>query len=213
MINNKINNKNNKTNKNRNLSNSSNNNIINTNNKNNTNTNKNKDNEIIKCRYCGSTYCVKHGKTSTNKERYLCKSCNKNFSLNDNRIKHPIKHILLALILLNKNISKRNIQKTLQEVFKIKLSYSVLDRWFKTFEYLLDNNKDKERDKDKNKEDKKLNNNNNKNNTNKNIPKKIDILEMDELWSYYYDLKKNEEKESKYGLLLTETEIKLLHLK
>ena len=122
---------------------------------------------------------------------------NRNFSLNDNRIKHPIKHILLALILLNKNISKRNIQKTLQEVFKIKLSYSVLDRWFKTFEYLLDNNKDKDK--------------------NKNIQKKIDILEMDELYSYYCDIrkerKKNEEKESKYGLLLTETEIKLLHIK
>ena len=120
---------------------------------------------------------------------------NRNFSLNDNRIKH----ILLALILLNKNISKRNIQKTLQKVFKIKLSYSVLDRWFKTFEYLLDNNKDKDKDK------------------NKNIQKKIDILEMDETYSYYCDIrkerKKNEEKESKYGLLLTETEIKLLHIK
>ena len=158
--------------------------------------NKNKYNKIIKCRYCGSVYCIKHGKTSTNKERYLCKNCNRNFSLNDNRIKQPIKHILLlALILLTKNISKRNIQKTLQEVFKIKLSYSVLDRWFKTFEYLLDNNKDK----DKNNNIKK---------------KKIDILEMDELYSYYCDIrkerKKNEEKESKYGLLLTETEIKLL---
>ena len=127
---------------------------------------------------------------------------NRNFSLNDNRIKHPIKHILLALILLNKNISKRNIQKTLQEVFKIKLSYSVLDRWFKTFEYLLDNNKDKDKDKNKNNNIKK---------------KKIDILEMDELYSYYYDIrkerKKNKDTESKYGLLLTETEIKLLHIK
>ena len=161
--------------------------------------NKNEYNKIIKCRYCGSVYCIKHGKTSTNKERYLCKNCNRNFSLNDNRIKHPIKHILLALILLNKNISKRNIQKTLQEVFKIKLSYSVLDRWFKTFEYLLDNNKDKDKDK------------------NKNIQKKIDILEMDETYSYYCDIrkerKKNKDTESKYGLLLTETEIKLLHIK
>lgn len=37
--------------------------------------NKNKYNKIIKCRYCGSVYCIKHGKTSTNKERYLCKNC------------------------------------------------------------------------------------------------------------------------------------------
>ena len=37
--------------------------------------NKNKYNKIIKCRYCDSVYCIKHGKTSTNKERYLCKNC------------------------------------------------------------------------------------------------------------------------------------------
>ena len=104
--------------------------------------NKNK-NTTIKCRYCGSTNCVKHGKTSTKKDRYLCKNCNRNFSLNDNRVKHPMERILLAITLLNKNISKRSIQKTLQEIYKIKLSFSVLDRWFKTFGYLLDVNKDK----------------------------------------------------------------------
>ena len=188
-------NKSNKINKNKNSINNKNinTNTTNINNVNNKDKQNNNNNDKIKCRYCGSVYCVKHGKTSTNKNRYLCKNCNKNFSLSDNRIKHPIKHILLALILLNKNISKRNIQKTLQELFKIKLSYSVLDRWFKTFEYLLNNNKEKDKDK--------------------NISKKIDILEMDELWSYYYDIKKKEEKESKYGLLLIGEEIKLLHLK
>ena len=87
--------------------------------------NKNKYNKIIKCRYCGSVYCIKHGKTSTNKERYLCKNCNRNFSLNDNRIKHPIKHILLlALILLTKNISKRNIQRHYRKY--LKLNYHIL---------------------------------------------------------------------------------------
>ena len=62
------------------------------------------NNNKIKCRYCGSIYCVKYGKKSINKERYSYKNCSKNFSLNDNRIKHPIKHILLALILLNYHI-------------------------------------------------------------------------------------------------------------
>ena len=148
--------------------------------------------EIVRCRYCSSISCIKHGKTSTNKNRYLYKNCNRNFSLNDNRIKHPIEHIFLALlILLNKNISKRNIQKTLEELFKIKLSYSVLDRWFKTFEYLLDNNKYKDvdvdidknninkninnRERDNRDKDKYKDNNNNNNNNITKEKKKIDI--------------------------------------
>ena len=109
--------------------------------------NKNKQQSTIKCRFCGSNNCVKHGKTINNKERYYCKDCNKNFSLTDDRIKHPIEHILLALILVNKNISKRNIQKTLEEFFNIKLSFNVLDKWFKRFGYLIDNNKLKEKSK------------------------------------------------------------------
>jgi hypothetical protein len=43
----------------------------------------------------------------------------------------------------------------------------------------------------------------------------IEVLELDELYSKYYDIKKkkNEQKGSKYGLLLTESEVKLLHIK
>ena len=48
---------------------------------------------------------------------------------------------------------------------------------------------------------------------NRNKPKTIEVLELDELYTYFYDLKKNKEKMSKYGLLLTETEIKLFHIK
>ena len=36
---------------------------------------------------------------------------------------------------------------------------------------------------------------------------------MDELYSYYYDLKRKEKKELEYGLLLIGEEIKLLHMK
>ena len=70
--------------------------------------------------------------------------------------------------------------------------------------------------KNNNKVDNKETNNNTieKNKPPKPKPKTIDILELDELYSYCYDLKKNEKKrESKYGLLLIGTEIKLLHLK
>ena len=60
---------------------------------------------------------------------------------------------------------------------------------------------------------KKENNKRKKNEIKNNIKNKIDILEMDELYSYYYDLKKKEKKELKYGLLLIGEEIKLLHMK
>jgi hypothetical protein len=42
-------------------------------------------------------------------------------------------------------------------------------------------------------------------------PRTINILELDELYSYFYDIKKK--NMSKYGLLLIGIEIKLLHLK
>ena len=38
------------------------------------------NNNKIKCRYCGSIYCVKYGKKSINKERY---SYNNHFFSND----------------------------------------------------------------------------------------------------------------------------------
>ena len=61
-------------------------------------------------------------------------------------------------------------------------------------------NKESEKNKD-----------NNGNNGNK--PKTIEILELDELYTYFYDIKKNKERISKYGLLLIDNKIKLLHIK
>ncbi|MDR2760863.1 MAG: hypothetical protein LBB09_03390 [Rickettsiales bacterium] len=43
-------------------------------------------------------------------------------------------------------------------------------------------------------------------------PRTINMLELDELYSYFYDLKKNEKNILRYGLLLIGTEVKLLHL-
>ena len=54
--------------------------------------------------------------------------------------------------------------------------------------------------------------NKNNNNKNNNKPKTIEVLELDELYTYFYDLKKNKEKNVKYGLLLIGTKVKLLHL-
>ena len=41
----------------------------------------------------------------------------------------------------------------------------------------------------------------------------IEVLKIDELYSYLYDLKKNKKFILKYGLLLIEEKIKLLRLK
>ena len=43
-------------------------------------------------------------------------------------------------------------------------------------------------------------------------PETIEILEIDELYSYLYDFKKNKRFMSKYGLLWIEEKIKLLRL-
>jgi transposase-like protein len=105
----------------------------------NTNTNNNTNNaNAIKCRFCGSNHWVKHSKTYNNKDRYLCKECFKNFSLNDKRVKHNLRHIELALLLYSHNSSLRSIQSVLELFFNIKLSFNVLDRWIKNLSNRLE---------------------------------------------------------------------------
>lgn len=176
------------------------------------------NNTIIVCKYCGNKHnIIKKGiKGKYNKQIYYCKNCKKYFSIGkDNRIKRDEKLKELALLLYSHNSSLRSIQNIIEKLYDTKISFCVICNWIKTMTKLLkidiDNRNKEELNKDK--EDKKLNNNNKEKDKDKNISKKIDILEMDELWSYYYDIKKNEEKELKYGLLLIGEEIKLLHLK
>jgi transposase-like protein len=158
---------------------------------------------IIKCRYCGCTECVKHGKMN-NKTRYLCKNCGRNFTLNDGRIKHDVKEIELALLLYNNNVSLRGIQNILSMYFTKKIPFSVIKKWINNIAGRLDYyriNIEKNENK-KEKEKKPITQER----------QRIDILEMDELWSYYLEGKDRLKKNSKYGLLLIGTEIKLLHL-
>ena len=185
----------------------------------------NNNNSIIVCKYCENKHnIIKKGtKGKYNKQIYYCKNCKKYFSIGkDNRIKRDEKLKELALLLYSHNSSLRSIQNIIEKLYDTKISFCVICNWIKTMTKLLkidiDNRNKEELNKDKeDKENKELNkykkDNNNITNNIKVKRKTIEVLEMDELWSYYYDLKKNEEKESKYGLLLTETEIKLLHLK
>ena len=151
-------------------------------------------NIVVKCKYCNKDFnIIKKGIIKkSNKKVYYCKNCKKYFSIGkDNRIKRDNKERELALLLYIHNSSLRSIQNIIEKFYNTKISFRLIEKWIKSFKRML--NIDVGNRKDKN--------------------KKIDILEMDELWSYYYDLKKKEEKESKYGLLLIGEEIKLLHLK
>ena len=153
----------------------------------------NNDNITIYCKYCNSDHVIKKGVGYKNKQMYYCKECKEYFRIGDNRIKRDPKQKELALLLYSHNMSKRSIQSTINKYFNTNISFNVVDNWIKTSSKLL--NYDINLIEQKNKEK----------------PKSIEVLEMDELYSKYYDLKKNEEL--KYGLLLTETGIKLLHLK
>jgi transposase-like protein len=144
------------------------------------------------CKYCGSESTKCNG-IKYNKQRYLCKNCNKSFSNSDNRIKRDDKERELCLLLYTHNMSMRSIQSTIEKYFNTKVHFRSIETWIKSFVNMLrlDVNKNKNKEK----------------------PQTIEILEMDELYSKYYDSKKNKQSESRYGLLLIDNEIKLLHLK
>ena len=99
----------------------------------------------------------------------------------------------MALLLYSHNTSIRSIQSVLNKYFDTNIAYNVIDNWIKTSYNLL--NYDIKRSDKKEK------------------PRTIEIIELDELYTYFYDLKKKKEKMSKYGLLLIDNEIKLFHIK
>lgn len=154
----------------------------------------------MKCPYCGSIHVNKNGR-KYNKQRYICRDCKKTISEgSDDRIKRDIKQRELCLLLYTHNMSMRSIQSTINKFYNTNIAIRLIEKWIKSFVKLL-----------------KMDIDNNNNNTNIKIkedkPKKIEILEMDELYSKYYDSKKNEQKELKYGLLLIDNQIKLLVLR
>lgn len=172
----------------------------------------------MKCPYCNSSHINKNG-IKYNKQRYICRNCNKTISEGtDNRIKRDIKQRELCLLLYSHNMSMRSIQSTINKFYNTNIAIRLIEKWIKSFKKLLEldiNNKKEEIKETKEtekteriKETKEI-----EETERKDRPKTIEVLEMDELYSKYYDYKKNEQKELKYGLLLIENEIKLLHLR
>ena len=148
--------------------------------KSNNNDNNTKCNNI-KCKYCNSNKINKCGKQN-NKQRYLCRDCRRTFIIEpDTRYKYDKYNLelrKLAITMYMNNVGIRSIERIL------KVSNVLILNWIKNIGKNIErinNNNDIEKKKNK---------------------KNINILEMDELYSY---VKKNEIK-LKYGLLLIETE-------
>ena len=157
----------------------------------------NKINNNLKCKYCGSSYdnllrygyyCINNN--SDNKEiikiqKYKCKCCNKVFSDKEDKRykldKYDINKRKMVITMYINNVGIRSIERILN------VSNVLILNWIKNIgkniENIINYNKELYKRKD-NKKD------------------KINILEMDELYSY---VKKNKTK-LKYGLLLLEKE-------
>jgi hypothetical protein len=88
-------------------------------------------------------------------------------------------------------MSLRSIQSTIERFYTTKISFHLIQRWIKASQKLLSIDVE-EVEKPK--------------------PTTIKVLELDELHSYFTNLKKNEKNQLKYGLLLIGTDIKLLRV-
>ena len=166
-------------------------------------------NTIILCKFCNSDKVVKDGKMNKN-QRFKCKSCLRNFINQDKRKLYFEKERYLAFILRTEGNGFRAIARVLSEIYNKKIYYQTVQKWIKN-KYLEEKIKDSRQAKN-------LQN--------------IQVLEMDELYTF---VKKNPKKSlsllkkcpmearknttnttdhiCEYGLLLTATETKLLHLK
>jgi transposase-like protein len=121
-----------------------------------------------KCKYCGYKHCIKMGFTINNKgnkQRYQCKKCKKKFVLRDNRYnlkKYPLK--------LREQVIKAYLSKTsirgIEYTFNI--HNSLISKWIKSCGKKVKELQDKIKKSDN--------------------PKIIDVLEVDELFTY---IKKN----------------------
>jgi transposase-like protein len=140
----------------------------------------------MNCKFCQSKNLIKKGFTKLNKRVFLCKDCKKyQISGQDNRKKYDEKIIQTAFILFSEGNNYRRIARILSKIFNKKISYQLIIHWI-------------QKEVDKMPE-----------NISKNaISSDIEIVEMDELWSFF----KKKVVTSEYGLLLTETATVCLHL-
>ena len=131
------------------------------------------------CKFCGSGSVVKSGKVR-GQQRYRCNNCGKNQISRDARVKYSNKIRQMAIAMYLNNVGIRAIGRVL------KISFQLVHSWIKKAGSMVENEIER-------------------------MPresKEIEVLEMDELYTYIQ--KKSGKYE--YGLLLIGTEMKLLRI-
>jgi transposase-like protein len=132
------------------------------------------------CKSCGSAKLVKNGKNKLGSQRYKCKECGGSFIEGDGRLKYGLAKRLKVINMYLEGVGIRSIER-LEGVSNPLIIY-----WIRHFAQLIRKEIRRRPIPDK--------------------PKDIAILEVDELFTYY----KKRPSEHMYGLLLTETETRLL---
>ncbi len=138
---------------------------------------------MIQCKHCGSRSTVKNGKTVNQKQRYKCRDCGKVFRLGDERQKYSFEKKLRVFRWYVDGAGISSIARNEG------ISTPLVIKWIRNFSKTLR---------------RKINE--------IEIPedaKKIEILEVDELFTYV----QKKLIKSTYGLLLIGTEMRLLTLK
>ena len=141
-----------------------------------------------RCKNCHSEGLVKNGKPK-GVQRYLCKVCGREQIDGDKRVKFENNIKKSAVIMYLEGNGLRAIARILSSVFGIKIYFQTVAKWIKQAGYIEEEEVAAMR-------------------KSTNL-QKIDVVEMDELFSY---IKKNKIK-SEYGLLLIGTSSVYLSLK
>ena len=146
----------------------------------------------ILCSKCGSSEYVKNGYVKE-KQRYKCGECGCNFTEGDRRCKHDKQTKYLAVKMYLNNCGFRRIS----HVLKVPLSTCFV--WIKQAGKIVDAMVKDEQEKER--------------------VDKIEVLEMDELYTYVKKNRKETQSQggtatpmSEYGLLWIGTDLKLLRL-
>jgi len=136
---------------------------------------------MVNCKVCGNTKLIKNGKNKLGAQRYKCKSCCAiTFIEGDLRLKHGLKKRLKVTSMYLKAVGIRSIER-LEKVSNPLITYLI-----RHFSELIRKELKRRPIYDKLQD--------------------VAIVEADKLFTYY----KKRPKEHMYGLLLTETETRLL---
>jgi transposase-like protein len=97
-----------------------------------------KHDDDVRCPYCFSAELKKKGTRKNKqgvKQLYLCKSCNKKFSIDDGfkNMKNDQKVITLSLDLYFKGVSQNSITDHLKQFYDVEVNQSTVSRWIRKY--------------------------------------------------------------------------------